>query len=92
MTDIPTTMDEWKKKNIPSTDGAWADLRELAAQGNPIAAYVVKIDAAMKAKKNAEASGEAVPMWAREALNFLDCYQDDESNLDDALAALKAAL
>lgn len=75
-----------------SLSDVWADLRELATQGNPIAAYVVKIDAAMKAKKKAEASAETVPTWARDALSFLDEYQNDEGNLDDALAALKAAL
>jgi hypothetical protein len=70
----------------------WEGLREAATQGNPLAAAVVKIDAAKKAKKKAEASNEAVPAWAREALSFLDEYQNDDGNIDDALAALKAAL
>ncbi len=70
----------------------WSQLHELAAQGNHLASVVVKIDAAMKEKKKAEALGEPVPAWARETLQFLDCYQNDEDNLDDAMAALKRAL
>jgi hypothetical protein len=75
-----------------SLSDVWADLRELATQGNPIAAYVVKIDAAMKAKKSATAEGADTPAWAREALSFLDEYQNDEDDLDDALTALRAAV
>jgi len=57
-----------------------------------MAAYVVKIDAAMKAKKKAEGLNAEVPAWATEALKFMDEPENDGSNLDDALTALKAAL
>ncbi len=70
----------------------WSQLHELAAQGNYLAGVVVKIDAAMKAKKAADAEGAEVPAWVRETLQFLDCYQNDEDNLDDALAALARAV
>jgi hypothetical protein len=73
-----------------SISDVWADLRELAVQGNPMAAYIVKIDAALKAKKKAEGLNEQVPTWAREALKFMD--ENDDGNIDDALTALRAAV
>jgi hypothetical protein len=87
-------MDEWNARHNPTfgISRAWVEIRELATQGNPVAVTIVKIDTAMKAKKRADAVGEAVPAWARETLSFLDEYQNDEDNLDDAIAALSAAL
>jgi hypothetical protein len=91
--DMPTTMDEWKAKNIPDIQPTWATIRECAAQGNPIAAVIVRIDAAMQAKKLAEREGREVPASVRETLSFLDEYQDDETlNLDEALAVLSRAI
>jgi hypothetical protein len=69
-----------------------ADIRTMAAHGNAAAKIIVKIDDALRAKKHAERWGEEVPAWARETLSFLDEYQNDEDNLDDAIAALSAAL
>ncbi|WP_247837413.1 hypothetical protein [Bradyrhizobium sp. 200] len=88
-------MDKWNDKNNPAAGiaKAWIEIRDLATQGNPVAATIVKIDTAMKAKKRADAEGAEVPGWARETLQFMDCYQNDETeNLDDALTALSAAL
>jgi hypothetical protein len=91
--DMPTTLDEWKAKNIPDIRAAWASIRKLAMQGHPLAANLVKIDAAMQAKKLAEHEGTEVPAAARETLSFLDEYQNAETqNLDEALALLSQAL
>lgn len=70
---------------------ARATLAELAERGHPLAARIVGIEKAMREKKRAQANGEEVPEWVREKLSFLEEYQPDE-NLDDALAALEAAL
>ena len=91
----------WVNPGATSGQAEWQSLLQFALRPvrfldvlirYPLAAAVVKIDAAMKAKKRAEASNEAVSAWAREALSFLDKYQNDDGNIDDALAALKAAL
>lgn len=92
---MPRSMDEWNERHNPAfgLSKAWAEIRELATQGNPLAVTIVKIDTAMKAKKRADAEGIPVPAWARETLSFLDEYQNDEADgLDDALSALSAAL
>lgn len=92
---MPRSIDEWNAKYNPAhgLSRAWAEIRDLATQGNPLAVTIVKIDTAMKAKKRADAAGETVPAWARETLSFLDCYQNDGAEgLDDAIAALSAAL
>jgi hypothetical protein len=90
--ELPRSLDEWRDK-IPSTAKAWADVRQMATQGHPLAAALVKIDAAQSAKKIADAEGSEVPSWARETLQFLDCYQNDETlNLDEALAVLSRAI
>lgn len=68
-------------------------LTELAERGNPLANHIVQIEKAMREKKRAEGLNEEVPAWVREKLQFLDEYQESETeNLDDALAALSAAL
>lgn len=87
-------MNEWNAKHNPAfgISKAWAEIRELATQGNPVAATIVKIDTALKAKKRADAEGSEVPAWAREALSFLDCYQNDDGDIDEAVAALSRAL
>jgi hypothetical protein len=90
---LPRSMDEWQARNVPDMRGAWAQIRELATQGNPLAGVFVRIEAATKAKKIADAGGAEVPAWARETLSFLDEYQDAETeNLDEALAALSRAI
>ena len=92
---MPRSIEEWNQKYNPARglSKAWAEIRELATRGNPLAVTIVKIDTAMKAKKRADAAGETVPAWARETLSFLDEYQDDGAEgLDDALSALSAAL
>jgi hypothetical protein len=74
-------------------NAARKSLTELAERGNPLANHIVQIEKAMREKKRAEANGKEVPAWAREKLQFLDEYQESETeNLDDALAALSAAL
>jgi len=91
---LPRSMDEWNERNNPARGilKAWVEIRELATQGNPVAVAIVNIDTAMNAKRRADAVGAEVPAWARETLSFLDEYQNDEDNLDDAIAALSAAL
>lgn len=94
---IPFGEDKYAVRNGPvaSTRSPMAVVRqtlaELAERGHPLATHIVQIKAAMWEKKRAEALGEDVPSWAREKLSFLDEYQDEE-NLDDAIAAFRAAL
>lgn len=86
------SVEEWNREITP-VSAAMAEIRTVAAHGNVAAKVIVKIDDALKAKKHAERWGEAVPAWAREALSFLDEYQNDGADgLDDALSALTAAL
>jgi hypothetical protein len=85
------TVAEWEREVAPLS-AAMADIRTMATHGNVAARVIVKIDDAMRAKKHAERWGEEVPAWARETLSFLDCYQNDEDNLDEAVAALSRAL
>jgi hypothetical protein len=89
---LPRSVDEWRDRNVPSTAKAWASIRELATQGHPLAAVIVRIDAAIQAKKLAKAEGTEVPAWARETLSFLDEYQCETENLDEALALLSQAV
>lgn len=90
--------DKFAERNDPvdtpfsAVNAARQTLAELAERGNPLASHIVQIEKAMREKKRAEANGEEVPAWAREKLQFLDCYQNDDGNIDDALAALSAAL
>jgi hypothetical protein len=64
---VARTIDEWKEKNIPSIGiaKAWADIREMATQGHPLAVILVRIDAAMSAKKIATAEVTCSPMCPR---------------------------
>jgi hypothetical protein len=78
---------------VSATSDAWATTRELAAQGNATAQAIVKIGTAINAKRFADAEGTEVPAWALSTLQFMDCYQTDQTDdLDEALAALSAAL
>ena len=92
---LPRSMDEWNEQNNPAYGiaKAWVEIRELATQGNKVAIAISGIGSAIAAKKKADAQGAEVPAWARETLQFMDCYQNDGTeNLDDAMSALTAAL
>jgi hypothetical protein len=92
---LPRSMEEWSKKNDPvaGINKAWLEIGEMAASGNKVAIAIAGIGSAMAAKKKADAQGTEVPAWARETLQFMDCYQsDDAEGVEDALSALSAAL
>lgn len=75
---------------VASTAAAWAVIKELSTQGNTMAQAIVRIGTALNAKRQAEAEGVEVPLWAQDILAPIEA--DGTENLDDALAALKAAL
>lgn len=75
---------------VAATALAWREVTQLAAAGNQLAQKVYRLGTAINARKLANAESVPVPTWAQEILAPLE--DDDETNVDEALALLSAAL
>jgi hypothetical protein len=81
--------DDLNKAPVTASAATWREVVRMSEAGNPLAKKVHGLGRAMNARKLALANGEAVPMWAQDILAPIE---DDEDNLDDAIASLSAAL
>lgn len=77
---------------VLATAHVWRDIVALADNGNALAKKVVRLGTAMNARKLARAEGSEVPAWAQEILSPIEDEESETENLDEAIAALNAAI